>query len=73
MPGIKYKSHETTKDFACVRATTYVEQATNTIIRNLSHGRLQEVEEQNKCLLRIQEEARIQGQTCSGADKKSSP
>jgi hypothetical protein len=51
MSGIKSKSYEVAEDFAYEKAITYAEEATNTIIRDLSYKRLLEVKKQNKCLL----------------------
>uniref|UniRef100_A0ACD6AJZ2 Uncharacterized protein n=1 Tax=Avena sativa TaxID=4498 RepID=A0ACD6AJZ2_AVESA len=50
--GIKSRSYEEAEDSACANAITHVSQATNTIVRDLGYGRLLEVEEINKCLLR---------------------
>lgn len=49
--GIESESYEIAEDSACIQAIMYVEEATNTIIKDLSYGRLIEVKGQNKILL----------------------
>lgn len=51
MFGIESESYEIAEDSACIQAIMYVEEATNTIIKDLSYGRLIEVKGQNKILL----------------------
>jgi hypothetical protein len=52
MSGTESESYEIAEDSACVQAITYVEEATNTIIKDLDYRQLLEVKGQNKILLR---------------------
>jgi hypothetical protein len=51
MSGTESESYEIAEDSACVQAITYVEEATNTIIKDLDYRQLLEVKGQNKILL----------------------
>lgn len=65
MSGIESESYEIAEDSACVQAITYVEEATNTIIKDLGCSRLVEAKEENKILLhKLKKGARIQETTC---------
>lgn len=57
MSRIQSKDYEIAQDTTCIKARRYIEEATNTVIRDWNYTRLKELEEQNKSLVhgRIQE------------------
>jgi hypothetical protein len=51
MPRIQSKDYEIAQDTTCIKAPGYIEEATNTVIRDWNYTWLKELEEQNKSLV----------------------